>query len=127
MIALKIIGSGSLYVAAHSRIGQSKASTLTPVCSAVRPVCSGSGVHEPDIVAPPSPRPASAPPAWPPSPPPSGLPPPSPPDPPSLPSLILDPLPPQAHRTRASALTPRAARPTRPLPSSSSIGKLSPI
>src|SRR5579872_639726 len=47
MIALKIIGSGSLYWADHLRIWQSKASTLTPVCCATRPVYSRSGVQTP--------------------------------------------------------------------------------
>src|SRR5580704_16329765 len=45
MMALKIIGSGSAYVAVHFRIEQSNASTPTPVCIAVSPVWSGSGVH----------------------------------------------------------------------------------
>src|SRR5262249_38599865 len=40
----------SPYLAVHSRIGQSKASTLTPVCMATRPVWSGSGEHEPGVV-----------------------------------------------------------------------------
>src|ERR1019366_4263517 len=65
-IALKIIGSGSPYLVAHSRTGQSNASTLTPVCMAVRPVFRGSA-HEPASTAtgPPSPGmpPSLAPPA----------------------------------------------------------------
>src|SRR5277367_2155329 len=52
MIALKIIASGSLYLAVHVRTWQSKASTLTPVCSAVSPVWSGSGSHPPGLVVP---------------------------------------------------------------------------
>jgi hypothetical protein len=56
MIALKIIGSGSLYFAVHSKIEQSNASTLTPVCCAVSPVLSGSVSHDPVVtVVPPSP------------------------------------------------------------------------
>ena len=51
MIALKIIGSGSLYFAVHFRIWQSNASTLTPVCFATRPVLSVS-VHVPPPLSP---------------------------------------------------------------------------
>src|SRR5512143_1228321 len=58
MIALKIIGSGSLYDAAHVRISQSNESTPTPVCCATRPVLSGSVVHVPGLV-PVSPPPPS--------------------------------------------------------------------
>ena len=48
MIALKIIGRAPCSARSTCRIGQSNASTLTPVCMAVSPVWSGSGEHAPD-------------------------------------------------------------------------------
>ena len=41
-----------MYLAVHSRTWQSKASTLTPVCWAMRPVWSGSAAHEPASIEP---------------------------------------------------------------------------
>src|SRR5262245_49467644 len=59
MMALKIIASGSPYLAVASRIWQSKESTLTPVCCAPRPVWRGSESH---AAAPPAPVPPTPPP-----------------------------------------------------------------
>src|ERR1700679_2575858 len=47
MIALKIMASGSPYLAVNSRMVQSSMSPELPLNSGGRPVCSGSGAHPP--------------------------------------------------------------------------------